>query len=216
MALSDTQVKKYTTLEREASAELIEKKSLFIGYASPVKSDEEALAFIKRIKEKHSDATHNVYAYYLRSGAMARYSDDNEPQGTAGPPVLEVIKKSGCDDCVVVVTRYFGGVLLGAGGLVRAYGAAAGLALEAAHIVTYEEFSVYTLECDYGEYNKLAFELESVGAIVDSCDFTDKVKLQFAVKKDKSGLIVKRIMELSGGRLAPEYKGDRFDKDKKR
>ena len=205
MALSDTEVKKYTTLEREASAELIEKKSLFIGYASPAKSDEEALAFIKKIKEKHSDATHNVYAYYLRSGAMARYSDDNEPQGTAGPPVLEVIKKSGCDDCVVVVTRYFGGVLLGAG-----------LALEAAHIVTYEEFSVYTLECDYGEYNKISFELENVGAIVDKCDFTDKVRLQFAVKKDKSELIVKRIMELSGGKLAPEFTGERFDKDKKR
>ena len=145
---ADPGVKKYTTLEREASAELIERKSVFIGHAKPVKTDEEALEFIKKIKEKHADATHNVYAYYLRSGAMARYSDDNEPQGTAGPPVLEVIKKSGCDDCAVVVTRYFGGILLGAGGLVRAYAAAAGIALEAAHIVTYEEYSVFTLSCD--------------------------------------------------------------------
>ncbi len=212
----ETSVKKYVTLEKEASAEFVEKKSVFIGHAKPVKTDEEALEFVKKIKEKHSDATHNVYAYYLRGGAMARYSDDNEPQGTAGMPVLEVIKKSGCDDCVVVVTRYFGGILLGAGGLVRAYANAASLALDAAHIVTFEEYTVFSLSCDYGEYNKINFELEGVCAIVDKCDFADKVNLQFAVKDTLAESILKKISELSGGKLLPVIIGKRFDADKKR
>lgn len=211
----DTEIKKYVTLEREASAEFIEKKSVFIGHAKPVKTDEEALEFVKKIKEKYADATHNVYAYYLRGGAMARYSDDNEPQGTAGPPVLEVIKKSGCDDCAVVVTRYFGGILLGAGGLVRAYANAASLALEAAHIVTYEEYSVYTLSCDYGEYNKINFELEGARAIIDNLDFADKVNMRFAVRKPAADALIRKIAELSGGRLTPNFTENRFDADKK-
>lgn len=212
MAVIDSpDTKKYVTLEREASAEFVEKKSVFIGHAKPVKTDEEALLFVNKIKEKYKDATHNVYAYYLRGGAMARYSDDNEPQGTAGPPVLEVIKKSGCDDCVVVVTRYFGGILLGAGGLVRAYANAAALALDAAHIVTYEEYCVYSLSCDYGEYNKINFELEGANAIIDKCDFSDKVNMEFAVKATLSDRICKKIAELSGGKLVPLITGTRFD-----
>ena len=206
--------KKYVTLEREASAEFVEKKSVFIGHAKPVKTDEEALLFVNKIKEQYKDATHNVYAYYLRGGAMARYSDDNEPQGTAGPPVLEVIKKSGCDDCVVVVTRYFGGILLGAGGLVRAYANAAALALDAAHIVTYEEYNVYSLSCDYGEYNKINFELEGADAIIDKCDFSDKVYMEFAVKATVSEKVCKKIAELSGGKLIPMATGTRFDAKK--
>ena len=136
----------YTTVRQEASAEFTEKKSVFIGHAKPVKSDAEAMEFVAKIKEKYKDARHNCYAYYLNSGVLARYSDDNEPQGTAGMPILEVIKKSGVNDCVVAVTRYFGGILLGAGGLVRAYSTAAGLAIEAAGVVTYEEYEVYSLE----------------------------------------------------------------------
>lgn len=207
--------KRYTTLEREASAEFTEKRSVFIGHARPTKTDEEALEFVRRIKEKYSDATHNVFAYYLRSGAMARFSDDNEPQGTAGAPVLDVIKKSGCDDCTVVVTRYFGGTLLGAGGLVRAYSNAASLALDAAHIVTYEEYTVCSLVCDYGEYNKLAFELELSQAIIDKSDFTDRVGLEFAIKTSICDPFAKRVAELSGGRLVLHKIGKRFDAYKK-
>ncbi len=212
--IDNTETKKYITLEKEASAEFVEKKSVFIGHAKPVKTDEEAFEFVNKIKEKYKDATHNVYAYYLRGGAMARYSDDNEPQGTAGPPVLEVIRKSGCDDCVVVVTRYFGGILLGAGGLVRAYANAAALALDAAHIVTYEEYSVFSLSCDYGEYNKINFELELANAIIDKCDFSDKVNMVFAVKSTESDKVCKKIAELSGGKLVPEALGQRFDAKK--
>ena len=117
---------------KSASAEFIERKSRFIGYIAPVSSEEEARAFIAAIREKHADATHNVWACLLRGGAVARCSDDGEPQGTAGLPTLDVLRKSGLDDCVVVVTRYFGGILLGAGGLTRAYSAAAKAAVDAA------------------------------------------------------------------------------------
>ncbi len=201
----------YTTVRQEASAEFTEKKSVFIGHAKPVKSDAEAMEFVAKIKEKYKDARHNCYAYYLNSGVLARYSDDNEPQGTAGIPILEVIKKSGVNDCVVAVTRYFGGILLGAGGLVRAYSTAAGLAIEAAGVVTYEEYEAFSLECDYGEYNKINYELECVGAIIDRCDFVENVKLGFAVKSEASEAICRRIGEISGGKLVPVSQGKRFD-----
>ena len=110
-----------TTLGREASAEFEEKKSVFIGHAKPVSTEEEALAFIKAKKAEFSDARHNVWAYRLRGDVVMRCSDDGEPQGSAGVPVLDTLKKSGVSDAVIVVTRYFGGILLGAGGLVRAY-----------------------------------------------------------------------------------------------
>jgi uncharacterized YigZ family protein len=109
----------YITLSKEAEVSFIEKKSEFIGYAAPVKTEEEAMEFINKIRKKHANATHNCYAYQLANGS-ARYSDDGEPQGTAGVPILSVIQKGGFTDAVIVVTRYFGGILLGAGGLVRA------------------------------------------------------------------------------------------------
>ncbi|HBN81058.1 MAG TPA: YigZ family protein, partial [Ruminococcaceae bacterium] len=119
----------YLTVRREASAEFTERRSRFIGCAKPVGTEKDALSFLNTIRSKHWDASHNVYAYALRSGQLRRYSDDGEPQGTAGIPVLDVLVKSGLVDTAVVVTRYFGGVLLGAGGLVRAYSHAASLAV---------------------------------------------------------------------------------------
>ncbi len=113
---------KYITVKQEAIDEFKEKKSLFIGYIKRIEEEEEAKAFIEHIKSKHKDATHNVYAYIVgKNFEIQRYSDDGEPQGTAGVPILEVIKKIGITDCVIVVTRYFGGTLLGTGGLIRAY-----------------------------------------------------------------------------------------------
>ena len=124
----------YITIPFPADAEFIERRSRFIGHAAPAATEEEALRFVAAIKAQYADATHNVWAYHLQQG-RERYADDGEPQGTAGPPVLDVLKKSGVVDVAVVVTRYFGGVLLGAGGLVRAYSHAAHLALEAARCV---------------------------------------------------------------------------------
>ena len=114
------EVEKRVTLAREAHAEMEERKSVFIGHAKLVTSEEEARAFIEEIRHQYADATHNVYAYLLNGGSIARYSDDGEPHGTSGVPTLNVLKMSGAMDLVVVVTRYFGGILLGAGGLVRA------------------------------------------------------------------------------------------------
>ena len=137
----------YVTIEHEASAEFEERRSRFIGYAKPVKTVYEALEFIKQKKKENSDATHNVFAYMLEDGRVARYSDDGEPQGTAGMPVLDTIRKSGADGVCVVVTRYFGGILLGAGGLVRAYAHAAKIAIDAANIITFEKYEVFSLRC---------------------------------------------------------------------
>ena len=123
----------YRTIRAAASAEFVEKRSRFIGYISPVTTQEDAAAFIDSIRSKHWDATHNVPAYIIREGNICRFSDDGEPQGTAGMPALNVLQKEGLTDCVLVVTRYFGGILLGGGGLVRAYSHAAKIAVDAGH-----------------------------------------------------------------------------------
>ena len=142
---------------------------------------------------------------------MARYSDDGEPQGTAGVPMLETIRKSGVTDCVVVVTRYFGGILLGAGGLVRAYSHGSKIALEAAQIVTYEKYAEFKLDCSYSDYQKYSVILPSFNAIIDNTDFTDKVTISFAVKETVVGALEEKIVEMSGGRDRIERMGERFD-----
>ena len=146
----------YKTVLQEAQDDFVEKRSRFIGYARPVSTEAEALAFIAEKKSKHWDASHNVYAYILRDGGVMRYSDDGEPQGTAGIPVLDVLQKSGVTDVVVVATRYFGGILLGGGGLVRAYSHTASIALQAAGIVTMRECLMLEVLCDYGQYGRAA------------------------------------------------------------
>ena len=201
----------YTTLAREASAEFTEKKSLFIGYAAPVRTEQDALDFIAKIRKKHSDATHNVYAYQLNGGGIARYSDDGEPQGTAGVPVLDIIKKSGADDVCVVVTRYFGGILLGAGGLVRAYAAGAKAAIDAAGIVTYENYTEFKLASGYSEYQKLVYELPRYHVKVDSTDFGGDVTLKLAIRAVDYENFADRVAELFAGRIKPEITGERFD-----
>ena len=201
----------YTTIRKEASAEFEEKRSLFIGYALPLKSEEDATEFIKKIKAKHSDATHNVFGYTMKNGIIARYSDDGEPQGTAGMPVLDVIRKSGVDDACVVVTRYFGGTLLGAGGLVRAYSQAAKIALEAAEIVTYEPYTELLIPCSYSDYQKISSELPKYGAIIDDTEFSDSVMLKIAVKSEVAPRISAKISEISAGKSVAQVIGERFD-----
>lgn len=207
--MADT--KQYVTLRHEASAEFEEKRSVFIGYAKPVKTEAEAMEFVKKIRGKHGDARHNVFAYTLNGGVTARYSDDGEPQGTAGIPVLDVLRKSGVDDACIVVTRYFGGILLGAGGLVRAYSAAAKMALDAAEIATFEPYTEFSLTCSYPEYQKISAELPHFGAIIDDTQFADNVTLLFAVKKEKGDDLVARIREMTAGRSIPTSTGERFD-----
>ena len=201
----------FTTLEREASAEFTEKKSLFIGYAAPIKTEEDALEFIKKIRHKHGDATHNCYAYQLNGGGIARYSDDGEPGGTAGVPMLDVIKKNGVDGCCVVVTRYFGGILLGAGGLVRAYANGAKIALDAAHIVTYESYTEFRLVCDYAAYQKISYELPRRGILTDDSQFGSSISLKLAMKTTAFQDFADKLSEMFGGKILPEITGERFD-----
>ena len=201
----------YTTLEGEGEAEFVEKKSVFIGHAAPVKSEEEAQVFVKKYKNQYMDARHNVWAYLMKGEIIARYSDDGEPQGTAGVPVLDTIRKSGVTDAVVVVTRYFGGILLGAGGLVRAYSHTAKLALEAAHIITYEQYTELELVCSYSDYQRYSALLPSFGAIIDDTEFSDRVILRFSVKDTVVSDLFAKIQEMSGGKDEATVKGKSFD-----
>ena len=171
----------YKTIEREAADEFIVKKSRFIGYAKPVTTAGEAVAFIEQIKKKHWDATHNVYAYVLRDGQTRRYSDDGEPQGTAGIPALDVLLKSELTDLVVVCTRYFGGIMLGAGGLVRAYSHTAKIAVEAAGIIAMAQCTIAEVTCDYALYGRLLPLICSHGAVVEDTAFADNVTLRFQI-----------------------------------
>ena len=208
---TDKTAELYTTLAGEGVDEFEEKRSLFIGQAKHVTTEEEAQEFVKQKKKEYSDATHNCWAYLLKGGIIARYSDDGEPQGTAGVPMLEAIRKSGVCDCVVVVTRYFGGVLLGAGGLVRAYSHGTKIALDAAKIVTYEKYIEFKLECTYSDYQRYSVVLPTFEAIIDDTDFSDRVVIRFAVKETRTASLSDKITEMSGGRDKVERIGERFD-----
>lgn len=204
----------YTTLAEVAEIEYVERKSVFLGYAAPVTSEEAALAIIKERKSAMPDATHHVFGYHMKGGILARYSDDGEPQGTAGMPVLETIRKSGADDALVVVTRYFGGILLGAGGLVRAYANAAHLALEAARIVTYESYAELRIACSYSDYQKYLSQLPRFGALIDDTVFAADVTLCFAVKKPLVDDVRALVREISAGACEVKVCGERFDYQK--
>lgn len=189
----------YVTLARTAEARFEVKKSVFIGSATHTETEEEARAFIEKVRREYADATHNCFAYIARCGAAARCSDDGEPQGTAGMPILNVIKMSGATDLCVVVTRYFGGIMLGAGGLVRAYSHTARLAIEAAGIAVREYKDELTIVASYADYEKITREFPTFGVTVDNSDFTDVVTLRVCVKTDTTELFINRIKEISAG-----------------
>ncbi len=201
----------YKTIGPYATFTMEEKRSEFIGHAAHVANEEEAIAMIKRIRHEHADATHNVYAYALSGGSTARYSDDGEPQGTAGMPVLNVIKMSGVTDVCIVVTRYFGGTLLGAGGLVRAYGAAARGAIDAAGVAVFEPYTELRLTCGYSDYQKVEYELPKFETIIDGTDFGADVTLSLAVRDAVLAPFLARMSELCCGRAAVETVGTRLD-----
>ena len=193
----------YTTLLKEGTATLVEKRSEFIGYAKPVDSEEEAVAFVASIKKKHADARHNVFAYVLRGGAMKRYSDDGEPQGSAGMPVLDVICKNGLDGAAVVVTRYFGGILLGTGGLVRAYSSAASAAVADAGIITYEEVIVLQMKCSYNDHARVQNEFARYGIEIEDTEFAADVKLTMTAPTATVEDFKVRMRDLTAGRSIP-------------
>ncbi|MBQ9779397.1 MAG: YigZ family protein [Clostridia bacterium] len=205
----------YTTVEGQGEDRFEEKRSEFIGRAAHVTSEEEAMAFIKGLQKQYADATHNVWAYRISGGTSteqaARYSDDGEPQGSSGLPTLEAIRKKGVFDCVVVTTRYFGGILLGVGGLIRAYSHAASIALDAAKIITYEKYTEFMLETTYSDYQIILQELPRYGVLTDDSEFSDRVTLTLAVKKTHYADMEARLSEITAGRCFLMEMGERFD-----
>ncbi len=194
--------KNYKTVRYAARAEMIEKKSRFIATVRPVTAEEEALALINEMKKEFSDATHNVYAYILRENNIARYSDDGEPSGTAGMPVMEVLKQENLTDVAVVVTRYFGGTLLGAGGLVRAYSKTAKLGVDAAHIATMTHGADMEITVSYDLYGKLQYLLEQEGLSMGETTFGEEVTASVFVRTESQETLQKKIVEVSNGRAA--------------
>lgn len=202
--------KDYKTVLENASDEFVEKRSRFIGYCKPVKTEQEAIDFINEKRSEHWNATHNVYAYSLREGNIKRYSDDGEPSGTAGMPVLDVIVKNEIFDVVVVVTRYFGGVLLGTGGLVRAYSNGSKIAVEAAKPVIMQNCLVCEARCAYNQYGKVSSLIIGVGAAVDDTVYESDVLVKFHIKPDLLGTLNKKLADATSGGVTVEQKDEQY------
>ena len=188
--------------------EFTEKRSRFIGRVWNVKSEQEALAHIKDMRERHWDATHNVYAYAVKEGNIMRYSDDGEPSGTAGMPVLNVFRSAGIQDFCCVVTRYFGGTLLGAGGLVRAYTKGAVIALEAAGRSKMTRLVSVTAVCGYSLYERLRYELPKFMAQVEDTQFGADVELALSMPPEMADKFITRLTELSAGAAVAQVTGE--------
>ena len=200
----------YTTIKNEAVAEFEEKRSIFIGHAKPVKCEEEAAEFIKAKKKEFADATHNVSGYIIKNGIIARYSDDGEPQGTAGIPILDIIRKKEITDVCVVVVRYFGGILLGTGGLVHAYSHAAIEAISEAHVIEYSIFATVRLTVNYSDYQRLSALMSANDFSVTDTEYTDFVVIHGTISADKLDSFTKCISETTSGRCKLEVVEKKF------
>lgn len=203
-------LEEYRTVEKEGRDEFVTKKSRFIGHVKPVTTVTEATEFVNEIKSKHWDATHNVYAYVLKDGFTRRYSDDGEPQGTAGIPVLDVLLKENLSDVAVVVTRYFGGTLLGAGGLVRAYSHGAKIAVNSGKIITMSVCTVSRVQCDYNFYQRLVSLLASCGAKILDTDFAQNVTVEFSVRSSDYQKVKETVFDQSFGKYSCNYIEEKF------
>lgn len=200
----------YKTVRSPSEFRFVEKKSEFIGYCAPVKTEAEAIAFVNSIKKKHSDATHNVYAYVLREGFAQRFSDDGEPHGTAGMPVLDSIRKAELTDVTVVVTRYFGGILLGTGGLVRAYTTAASGAIKEAQVAEVGDFAIVEVKANYSDYQKIMPLISAIDAKTEDSDFGMDVKLTLLIRAEHHEKFIADLIDATNGRVRAEKVGERF------
>ena len=193
--------KDYKTVQNESNSEFTEKRSRFIGYCKPVKTEQEAVDFINSRRSEHWNATHNVYAYSLREGNIKRYSDDGEPSGTAGMPVLDVITKNEIYDVCIVVTRYFGGVLLGTGGLVRAYSQGAKVALDAGNVVMMQSCLMCQARCSYNQYGKVSSLIMEIGATIDDTVYEADVLIKFHIKPEYLDKLNKQLADATSGEI---------------
>ncbi|MCQ2406698.1 MAG: YigZ family protein [Oscillospiraceae bacterium] len=200
----------YFTPAGAGFGDFTEKRSRFIGYLRPVKTEAEASAFIAEIKKKHYDARHNCSAYVLSEGNITRYSDDGESQGMAGQPILAVINGKELKDVCIVVTRYFGGILLGTGGLVRAYTEGAKLALEAAGIVKMALWTDVLIPCPYNLYERIKRLVDEKSGIIEDTDFGAEVLITAVLPKESVEGFCDSLRELTGGSVSPEICESRF------
>lgn len=201
----------YITVHHRSKFEFEDRKSVFIGEVLPVSTEAEALSFLDSVKKKYPDARHHVYAYVLRDNAIMRFSDDGEPQGTAGMPILDIIRKKGLTDIAIVVTRYFGGTLLGTGGLVHAYSASALGAIEAAEVITYDLYTGVSFKVSYSDYQKLQMLFSEFEFRVEDTSFLADVEIVGRVVKTKLEDFEKKLTETTSGRSKLEILGEKFD-----
>ena len=190
-------------------SEYVEKRSRFLGHVRPVESEDEARAFIAAVKKEHYDARHNCWCYIIKDGPE-RYSDDGEPQGTAGIPMLEILRREGVTNAVCVVTRYFGGVLLGTGGLFRAYTRSAKDALDAAGVSVVRRWLTLDLPCSYAAAERYKNELAAFGGAVAEMDYGASVTIRALLPEEQADAFSARIFELSGGSVMPKITGESF------
>lgn len=195
----------YVTIRDFGEDRFIEKKSEFIGYAKRCETEEEAKAFVQEIKDMHKQATHNCWAYTIGEKMnIQRYSDDGEPQGTAGIPILEVLKKSNVTDCAIVVTRYYGGILLGAGGLTRAYTKGASIALKSGGVVEKVKGLNLIIKLDYDLLGKVQYTCIQNNWYIENTEYTDKVVVNILVEIDKAQEIENEMTKISNGKIVME------------
>ena len=200
----------YKTVLSESHTTLIEKKSKFIAHVRPADNERAAIDFINEIRAQYPDATHNVYAYVIDENNIFRYSDDGEPSGTAGMPVLDAIRKPGIVDAAVVVTRYFGGTLLGTGGLVHTYGAAASQGLSAAGIITRTLCDVLSVKTDYTLSGKLSHMIASGGIILEDTVYAENVEFILCSPIDETERLVGELCDVTNGRAETAVTGRKY------
>ena len=200
----------YITVKSPSYFEYEDRKSIFIGMVMPVSCEADAIAFIDSVKKRYPDARHHVYAYVLRENSTMRFTDDREPQGTAGMPVLDIIRKNGCTDVCIVVTRYFGGTLLGTGGLVRAYTSAALGALLGAEIIRYDIYTSLEIAVSYSDYGKITSILSEIGFRTESTEYDVGIKIGGSIVKSELDRLKNALVEATAGRVEIEIIGEEF------
>ncbi len=202
-------MEEYLVPSQFGEAEFVEKKSRFIGRVWQVETEEEAQERIRQMKKQHYDATHNCWAYIIRDGAV-RFSDDGEPGGTAGMPILQVLQKEELYNAVCVVTRYFGGILLGAGGLVRAYTRGAKIAIDAAGKSMKRVWNALYVPCPYSFYERVKLEAEAFGGIVRRTDFGSEVDMELLLPEGQTGAFLTRLTDLTAGKVETMELGQEY------
>lgn len=200
----------YYTIEKQATGELTEKRSRFIATVLPVETQEQAMQYIDALRSKYWDARHNVYAYTLLDGQVKRYSDDGEPQGTAGVPVLNVLEKMQLQNTLVVVTRYFGGILLGTGGLVRAYSQTAKIGVEQAGVVLRCLCNEIKITCDYNLLGKIQKFIEKNNIKLKEITYSDSVAVYVHHKMEETDKLIAQIVELTDASAKTEIVGQAY------